>query len=302
MNIAVVSPHTLNNGTTTLAALLGMELATRGKLVCLAHSSQISESFYSYFNLKAYEDKTNNPTQLVKLIREGAVQPEEVRDYCKSITEQLDLFSNRSKSFTQEDMDYMIEYICGFFPHEFCIFDIDDDFESRASKHIISGCDLIILNITQSARELQKFADNREGILKVFGDKPIMVVVNRFAAVAGTIKDAARMMGIKKPNNWFTLRYNPWIAWGTNTGNVVQVYNKAKSKDIRVVEIDSDLTKVGTAILKMKVASKQQNSAAAKTKAINAAKKSPAKAPVTTPASVSNTKHGAAPKKVGDKQ
>ena len=80
MVISVMSPHTSGNGTTTTALLLALGLGNMKKKVLLTHTDSVSESFYTYLGLQQFEDKTSTPTQMVKLLREGAIQSEDISD------------------------------------------------------------------------------------------------------------------------------------------------------------------------------------------------------------------------------
>ena len=76
MVVAVISPHTHNNGNTMTSILTALGLAELKKTVLLTHTCARSDAFYQYLGLNSYEDKTSTPTQLVKLMREGAIKPE----------------------------------------------------------------------------------------------------------------------------------------------------------------------------------------------------------------------------------
>lgn len=254
MNISVMSPHTEKSGVTSVASLIGLELAIKGKSVCLTHMTHTNADLHTYFKLKRMEDKTNNADQLVKLIKGEAIQPEKVRSYCKAVTDQLDIFSSMDTSYIEEDHDFMLKYIAGSFPHEIKIFDIDCSMVQPTAKDIILASDLAVLVLNQGVSELSDFAEQRDVILRRLAGKPVMVVVNKFNPVACSIREVANMAGIKKPENWFTLAYNPWVNYGCNSGELVDVHRKAKSKDARVIDLDSDLEKIATAVMKVKIA------------------------------------------------
>lgn len=252
MRIAVVSPHTENNGNTTLAMLIGLELSSNGKKTCITHAKPISNSFYSYLNFVGYQDKTSTSSQIVKVLKEGGLNGDEVTDYCKQITEDLEAFTNDATNFDQNDMDFMIKYIARSFPHEHIIFDVDD-YNIEQNEAIIKLCDVVVLNITQSVAELQSFFKNKDKYMEMFGNKPLVVVINKYNSIKGTIKETAHWMGVKKPNNWLVLHENPWITWATNHGQLGQLFKKINEKDRRVIEIQSDLVKICVTLAKAKV-------------------------------------------------
>ena len=252
MRIAVVSPHCNNNGNTTLAMLIALELASNGKKTCITHAKPISNSFYKYLNFVGYQDKTSTSSQIVKVLREGGLSGDDVRDYCKQINDDLEAFTNDATNFNQDDMDFMVRYIAKSFPHEHIIFDVDDR-DLEQNKTIASLCDVVVLNVNQSVAELQEFYKNKEKYMSIFEGRPLIVVINKYNSIKGSIKEVASWMGVKKPNNWLILHENPWISWATNHGQLGQFFRKVKSKDSRVIEIQSDISKICTTLVRAKL-------------------------------------------------
>lgn len=261
MNIAVISPMAKNSGNTTLAMLIALDLAHKGKKICLTHTSSLSMAFYNYFSLKTFEDKTTTPSLIVKLLKEGGVQPEEVSDYCKKIDDNLELFCNESTAFTKEDMNFMLSYLATKFPSDYVIFDVDAGQYEFTTNEIVEKTlklsDIVIINITQSINQLQYIKEIKDKMMSLLGNKPILVVINKFCDIQSTIKETAAWMGVKKPNNWLLLRYNPWIGWATNHGQLLTLYKKMVEKDMRVVDIAADLNKISTCIMKVKAPKKK---------------------------------------------
>lgn len=243
MRIAVISPHTSNNGNTTLAMLIGFQLSSTGKSTCIGHIKPISNSFYSYLGLEGYEDKTSTPSQIVKLIKEGGLSGDDVHDYCKKIADDYEAFTNNAANFEIEDMKYMLEYMAKSFPHENVVFDIDDN-NIEHMKSVVDLCDVVVLNITQSITELNNFRDNKDEYADILMGKPIVTVINKYNSIKCNMKDVAKMIGTKKPSNWVVLHENPWINWGTNAGMLSLVFTNIKKKDARVIELNSELDSI----------------------------------------------------------
>lgn len=251
MRIAVISPHAANNGNTTLAMLIAMELASAGKLTCLAHVRPVSNCFYRYLNFKGFEDKTSTPSQIVKILRDGSLTGNDARAYCKDVGGDLEAFTNRDSNFTDDDMNFMLRYIAKSFPHENVVFDVDDD-DLEKCKAVIKLCDVVILNLTQSIKELEHFKDRRDEYMAVLEGKPLIKVINRYMSDAGTIKEVEKWMGLSKSKGWLVLHYNPFITWATNHGKLNILFRNINSKDPRVIELRSDLTKICTTIMQAK--------------------------------------------------
>ena len=251
MRIAVISPHTVHNGNTSLAMLIGLEFANTNKLTCITHVMPTSPSFYKYLAFRGFADKTSTPSQIVKILKEGGLTGDEVRDYCRSVSNNLEAFTNESSNFTKDDMIFMYKYIAKLFPHENVIFDVDDS-SPDTCKSVIKLCDVVVLNITQSITELDAFKANREEYLDMIQNKPVVTIVNKFHSTAGSLKEVAKWLGVKKPSNWLVLHYNPWIPWATNHGRLNELFRTISKKDSRVIELQSDLVKICTTLAKAK--------------------------------------------------
>lgn len=250
MIVSVISPHATNNGNTITSILLALGLAGLKRKVFLTHTSPKSDAFYQYLGLKVYEDKTSTPTQLVKLMREGAIKPEEIPDYCKTVIDNLDVFTNNKDSFTGDDMETLLEYAFGINFFEYTVIDIDC--YDANSTTIIKKSDIIILNVSQSFLELQKFAQQKDKIMKMCEGKKVILVCNKFSSVASKDKDIPLRMGVKAKCS--VIHYNSWVNWGCNMGKIVDVYKFAKLKDPRVLELNGDISSLASLVAKAKIA------------------------------------------------
>ncbi len=253
MRISVISPHVNNNGNTTLAMLIALEISNNGRNTCITHVKPLSNSFYEYLNFVGYQDKTSTPSQIVKIIKEGELLDDDVTDYCKRINNNLEAFTNDTTNFSQGDMDFMIDYIARSFPHEHIVFDVDDN-DLEQVRRAVDNSDVVVLNITQSISELKQFHKNKDKYIDIIESRPLVVVVNKYNSVKGTLKETANWIGVKRTNNWLVLRDNPWIAWATNHGQLLQLYKKIKTRDARVIELNPDLEKIYKNLVRAKVA------------------------------------------------
>ena len=260
MNIAVISPHYEHTGVTTLASLIAFELSYRGGKVCLTHSLPRSESLYRYFGLDTVVDRTINPARLVKMLKEGAIKMEEVSDYCRALSDKVDLFSADSDTFTQSDMLYALEFITTTFPHDYIVYDVDNhELESEANRLILKNADVAVIVINQNIMELAGFKNRMTKIMQAVGRIPMFVTINKFCDVQGSLRETASMMGIKAPKNWSTVRYNPWVGYGTNFGKMNYICNKIRNSDYRVDDVASDIKALANLIIKVKVVKRQMS-------------------------------------------
>lgn len=259
MNIAVISPASANCGTTTIASFIALELGARGKKTCLTHTSPKSSSMLGYFGFdEDDEDKTANPSRMVRMLKEGILKREEISEYCRPVNNTTEIYSANDANFNHEDMNYALEYIVNTFPHDFVVFDIDTkDFDNDNVKLVLSKCDFVILVIEQSLYELNHFKDGYKKIERYIKGKPQMMVVNRYNPVIGKVNDFADALGIKnirKTSSWLYLRYNPYITKYEINGKIQSLHTAMRTNDSRIIEISSDVKNIVNRIMKFKTA------------------------------------------------
>ena len=161
MVISVISPHCGGNGNTITALFTALGLGNMKKKVLLTHTDSVSNSLYAYLGLQQFEDKTSTPTQMVKLLREGAIQSEAIPDYCKNVADNVYVFTNNKSNFGGEDMLTFSEYLVDHSDFEYIIYDFNS-VESETAKYILGKSELVILNFTQSYSELDDFNKNSD--------------------------------------------------------------------------------------------------------------------------------------------
>lgn len=259
MNIAVISPASANCGTTTIASFIALELGARGKKTCLTHTSPKSSSMLGYFGFdEDDEDKTANPSRMVRMLKEGILKREEISEYCRPVNNTTEIYSANDANFNHEDMNYALEYIVNTFPHDFVVFDIDTkDFDNDNVKLVLGKCDFVILVIEQSLYELNHFKDGYKKIERYIKGKPQMMVVNRYNPVIGKVNDFADALGIKnirKTSSWLYLRYNPYITKYEINGKIQSLHTAMRTNDSRIIEISSDVKNMVNRIMKFKTA------------------------------------------------
>lgn len=261
MNIAVVSPHTNKTGVTSLAILTALELGKKSKKVCIVHTSCASNCIDKYLGLGDVlkDDKTNNPSRLVKMINEGDVKPEEIHDYCKVVNENVEVFTASSK--LQEDELYgVLEFISQSKAFDYVMIDVDSPgVQSRINNRVMELCDCALVVLNQSAVELEVFKESNNKIMRYLGNTPLTVVINKYCDIAASIKETAALLGVKKPNNWLTVRFNAWVQWACNNGRMTELSECiSDSEDMRVVDLAADLRSILNMILKIKVATRKE--------------------------------------------
>lgn len=252
MNIAVFSPHTRRNGNTTVASMLALELSSRGKRVCLTHTNPRSTAMAEYFGLKDLgDDKTANPGKLVNMLKVGAVKPEEIPEYCKPISGNIDAFTTVDGSMKEEDIEFILNYMLDSFPHEYKVFDIDTDyFSSERTKKLLQRCDVIIIVTTQSLMELYDLKKELAKLSSLLKYKPAIMVVNKFDRHAQDIKSLQGVVGatVSKKSPWQALAYSSQFIRFSNFGKLLDLYNSMRNKDIPMMEAYKNLKNIANAV------------------------------------------------------
>lgn len=261
MNIVIMSPHTKHSGNTTIASLIALELSSRNRKVCLTHALTKSNSLYSYFNIKHFDDKTNNPIQIINLIRGGGIRKNDIGNYCKPIGENLEIFSLNAQGISEELHCVTIDFICNGFPHDYVVFDMDDnDFYSEANDIIINSADCIVYVLSQGVAELAYFNTIRQDIMDLVGNIPMLVVVNKYTDIVGSMKDVAASIGIRRANKWYKINYNPWIAYGTNKGKIAFIHENMLKREYHVVDVQNDIKLLVNGIMSVRGIMRNRNS------------------------------------------
>lgn len=254
MNIAVVSPHTQRNGATTVASLLGLELAYRGKSVCLTHLNSKNTVLNEMFSLdKRPKDRSTEPSKLVKLIRTQVLKAEDVPNYCQNVGKNIDVYSVNDRNYSDEDANYLVNFIMSNFPYEFIVFDVDTEcMDTLSVRSVIQHCDLVVFVVTQSLEEMQKFKSTAKQLTKLYS-KPSVVVVNRFDREISSVKDVQDEVGagkLSKETSWLKLRYNPQVTKFSNSGYMSALFTNGRAGDFALVDISNDLKVIGNRVMK----------------------------------------------------
>ena len=250
MVVSVISPHTQGNGNTVTAIFTALGIGTMKKKVLLTHTDAISNSLYMYLGLHNFEDKTSTPTQMVKLLKEGAIQAEAIPDYCKNIDDNTYVFTNKNQNFTDEDMESFSRYLVENSDFDYIVYDFNN-FNSKTADYILKKTDVVILNFTQSFIELDKFKEDTMKYAKMLQGKKILVVCNKFENTVASDKDVVKRLGLKAPVQ--VIHYNKWVAYGCNKGTLLNIYKNIRKKDSRVIELNSDINKLVSAISKIRI-------------------------------------------------
>lgn len=258
MIVSVISPHCTGNGNTTTAIFLALGLGNMKKRVLLTHTDSISNSLYTYLGLHQFEDKTSTPTQMVKLLREGAIEADAIPDYCKNISDNTFVFTNNKTNFTDEDMLTLSKFLVEHSDFDYVVFDFNDE-EKEVSKYVLAHSDVVILNFTPSVIELEEFKKNMAKYSKMFAGKKLVIVCNKYNSIICKDKDIPKKLGVKAPCN--VIHYNNYIVKMSNNGTLLTMVQKARAKVPEVVELSNDMNRLATVVSKIRLANLKQKQA-----------------------------------------
>lgn len=247
-----MAPHVHGNGITTIAALIAAELASRNKNVCLTHVRSISESFFPYFNLP--ETENLNPKMLTALVKQGEMEKKNLKDYCRKITDNLDLFSLdaplQEGELTKEDVSEIAKFILESDVYNYVIYDVDqNDLSDPCVKNVINETDCVILVLTQATTELRRFNEVKKSFMRPLIDHkiPCITVINKYDMLYGKKEEIAAAIGITDKNKvrkWQTVTYNKYIPYCENKGNLNLLMERMKLRQAEVVGVDTDVKNI----------------------------------------------------------
>lgn len=244
MNIAVMSPHCYGNGTTTVAALIAATMAKQNTKVCLTHVTAKSDSIFTYY--KILNNNNTDAIQLTKLIRTGGMQKNSLPNYCKNISDNYDVFSlDTNANISEMELADVVTYIAKNAPYDYVIFDVDEKgLDKPTVKAVIDGADCIILVLTQSITEINKFKAIKSEFISCTRKVPKIVVMNKYKNSLGTLKDYAAKLGIKDTKHWHYIHDNLNITSCENTGQLRLLTDEIRKRNGEVLELDADLQKI----------------------------------------------------------
>ena len=255
MNIAVISPHVHGNGNTTVAALIAASLAQRNSKVCLTHTRIKSEALFPYYSITSSVSRSN-PIQVVNLIKGGGMNSGSVPNYCRNVSDRFDIFSldsDEPDKIFDEDVADVIDYLARSAPHEYLVIDVDENsFDKASVKAAFNAADCFVLVLTQKTIEAKLFNDMKKLIVAKCAKKPVIVVVNKFRDMLGSIKDLATSVGLTNTRQWYTLHSNDNILYCENTGQLRLLSDKMYEKNGDVVNVEYDIQHIIQAIMTIK--------------------------------------------------
>lgn len=254
MIISVLSPFAKRSGNTVSSIFLGMGLGELKRKTLITHVKPLSKSFDYYLGLQSYEDKTTTPSQLAKLMREGAIKPEEITDYCKSVDDYLDVFTNSETNFSESDMSTLLNFLVNSETnYEYTVVDIDESLDHETAKMVLNKSSIVVINLPPDAVELKRFNEEKEKIMKLCKGKKVIMLCSVFDSRAfKTTKEISKLLDVK--TTIYVIRHNSWVKWGCNNGKLGYVYKQGKIKDADVIEVFKDAGSLASAVAKAKIA------------------------------------------------
>lgn len=254
MNIAVIQPQGHGSGTTTVAALIASELASRNKQVCLTNTKPVSEALYPYYNIDTAQEKHNASLELINLIKFGGIKKEKVGNYCRNIFENLDLFvinaPFKKGELSEDDLTSTVKFFGTSSPYDYVVYDVDEkQLQKPAVRTLLSIADICVVVLTQDSREAARFMEQKEEFTKAVRKLPVIVVVNKYSSVLGSVKELAAAVGMKNTKNWCAVHLNQYIPYCENRGQLCYLAKQLHSNAPEVVELNRDIWHIVQKIL-----------------------------------------------------
>lgn len=254
MNVLVMEPHTRHSGATTIAGLLGMELASRGQRTCLTHLNTNCFAINYYFGLdRLAGDKTASPSKLATMLREKIISTKEASNYCRNIAKDFDILTVNDKKMTPDTLKTLLWFELTSFPYDVMVYDMDvESYDTEEAKLAIDRADLIIWVFNQSILEVRDFKEMTVKLSKLLA-KPSMAIVNKFDRQISTVKDVQSEISSKemsKENSWLRLRYNPMVCKYTNGGSLNFLHANMRNGDYATLDIQGDMAQIANRVMR----------------------------------------------------
>ncbi len=257
MNIAVVQPQGHGSGTTTVAALIASELAHRNGQVCLTNIRPVSEALCPYYGIRTDQERHNVSLELVNLIRLGGIRKDRVNGYCRNIGDNLDLFvmnaPYRTGVLCEEDLIRTMEFFGIRSPYDYVVYDADEKQLKRpAVQSLLAMADVCVVVVTQDGREAARFLEQKEAFVRATVKIPVIVAVNKYSCVLGSVKELAESMGVHSTKNWCAIHLNQYVPYCENRGQLGFLTQRLRENAPEVVELNRDVRHIVQKILDIK--------------------------------------------------
>jgi Flp pilus assembly CpaE family ATPase len=176
---------------------------------------------------------------MVKLLEADIISHEDIKDYLFAIDNNLDLMHTANDHTNKEDSERLLSFILENLPHDLIITDVNSEPYEATTQKVLEEADLVIVVISQSMDVLGKLRRWKES--EYFPDPAkVVYVINEYDANVSAARDVANKIGIKYTKvTKFSM--NPFIRKMSNTGKLTELMTHILKKDIRVIELNTDL-------------------------------------------------------------
>ncbi len=237
MIIGVLSPVHGQGGNST-AALITALLLSKKYSVCLTNlSGKEDNNFFEYIGANDKEDITCTASQIISLLASNSISSKDIKDYCLSVNENLDIFSGIEAA---DNETKIIEK----FPYDFVVVDIDINPELPAAKYVIDISDTIVITLSQSANVIHRY---KKLLSHSDISKKSLYICNRYSTTVGSISAFSRSIDINQ-KQCFTLHNCGKIMRYANAGNLLDLFSKIDD----IPDLKADLSRLETALMKLK--------------------------------------------------
>jgi len=228
MQIALWSNEGKGSGTTTLTSVLATRLAANHNYkIFLTHCLTSDLSMESYL-LKPSEHKQlttlgeSNVDGLFRLIKNGKLTKDTVKDYCFSLLAHSNLDFLTTRKGYELDESFNINYGYLLYTarqfYDIALIDLEIPFEHPLFHSVIKETDILVVVCPQNRYRLHQMTlmlEANRGSIEASGTK-IIYVINKSNSQSETTKKVA--FGKKKP---FLIPYEPDILENCNRGELV---------------------------------------------------------------------------------
>lgn len=237
MKVALVSPFH-RSGLTTVTALMGLALTwTQQVSTTIAYTGE--SNLPHIIGAPEVDDKTRAITQLSKLLTERAIGPEQITEYCMSLTRDLYLLDTRSNILTTEQKGRISSFVFDQVPTDFVVCECSEDIDDEETQSFLQVADIVVL-------VFEPYRTQFEGVKECLAseywpkDKHTMLLCNKYEDIVMPLRNMSAMLGVKHVD-MCKLHYNPWIMKMGDANSLADIIDPIVTHDPRVLALNNDI-------------------------------------------------------------
>lgn len=244
MRLAIISP--LNrSGCSVVTTMLAQCAALTQDLKTVVTYTSRERVLPTYLNLGQYvQDKTRSISQVVKLLQAKAISADELDEFAIKVAPNFYLMDTVSNTITDEEALLVQKYVYTNISADLTLCDISESLDDPNAQELLDASDAICVVLNPDTVSIEAFTVWRESEFWP-KDKPFFIVIDRYDEAIIGVRPYAKKCGVEAKNTC-KLHYSPFIVKACNENFLAEIVPYAYEKDIRVLNIRTDLYELMT--------------------------------------------------------